>query len=122
MEHTTIAVDLAKSVFQVAVSHRPGRVDEEHRLTRARVLRFFAERPAATVLLEACGSAHHWGRELERLGHTVQSDTPGKAGGLMSGAASKAVALVVTPRGTRGGPGSRSVPVRRQRPVSECTS
>ena len=72
MEHTTIAVDLAKSVFQVAVSHRPGRVDEEHRLTRARVLRFFAERPAATVLLEACGSAHHWGRELERLGHTVQ--------------------------------------------------
>ena len=37
-------------------------------------------------------------------------------------AASKAVALVVTPRGTRGGPGSRSVPVRRQRPVSECTS
>ncbi len=72
MEHTTIAVDLAKSVFQVAVSHRPGQVDEEYRLTRARVLRFFAERPAATVLLEACGSAHHWGRELERLGHTVQ--------------------------------------------------
>ena len=76
MEHTTIAVDLAKSVFQVAVSHRPGQVDEEYRLTRARVLRFFAERPAATVLLEACGSAHNWGRELERLGHTVQSACP----------------------------------------------
>ena len=71
MPHTTIAVDLAKSVFQVAISHRPGRVDEEHRLSRGRFLKFFALQPAATVLLEACGSAHHWGRELERLGHTV---------------------------------------------------
>ena len=34
-------------------------------------MKFFALQPAATVLLEACGSAHHWGRELERLGHTV---------------------------------------------------
>ncbi len=72
MQHTTIAVDLAKSVFQVAISHRPGQVDEEHRLSRGRFLKFFATRPAATVLLEACGSSHHWGRELERLGHTVQ--------------------------------------------------
>ena len=71
MQHTTIAVDLAKSVFQVAVSHHTGRVDEEHRLTRARFLQFFAQRPAATVLLEACGSAHHWARTLEQLGHTV---------------------------------------------------
>ena len=61
MQHTTIAVDVAKSVFQVAVSHHPGRVDEEHRLSRARFLTFFADRPTATVLLEACGSAHHWG-------------------------------------------------------------
>ena len=38
MEHTTIAVDLAKSVFQVAVSHQPGRVDEERRLSRDRFL------------------------------------------------------------------------------------
>ena len=76
MQHTTIAVDLAKSVFQVAISHRPGRVDEEHRLSRGRVLKFFAARPAATVLLEACGSAHHWGRELEQLGHTVHLLAP----------------------------------------------
>ena len=38
MQHTTIAVDLAKSVFQVAISHRPGRVDKEHRLSRRRFL------------------------------------------------------------------------------------
>ena len=72
MQQTTIAVDLAKSVFQVAISHRPGHVAEEHRLSRARFLRFLATRPAATVLLEACGSAHHWGRTIEQLGHTVR--------------------------------------------------
>lgn len=70
MEHTTIAVDLAKSVFQVAVSHRIGQVTSEHRLRRSQMMPFFAQQPAATVLLEACGSAHHWARELQRLGHT----------------------------------------------------
>jgi transposase len=70
MEHTTIAVDLAKSVFQVAVSHRVGQVTSEHRLRRSQMMPFFAQQPAATVLLEACGSAHHWGREFQRLGHT----------------------------------------------------
>jgi len=72
MEHTTIAVDLAKSVFQVAVSSYPGRVDAECRLSRARVGPYFAKRPPAIVVLEACGSAHYWGRELQRLGHTVR--------------------------------------------------
>ena len=71
MQSTTIAVDLAKSVCQVAVSHRPGHVAEHHRLSRARFLAFFAERQPATVLLEACGSAHHWARELRSLGHSV---------------------------------------------------
>jgi transposase len=68
-KHTTIAVDLAKCVFEIAVSHRPGRVAERHRLARARLLPFFAQRPPATVVLEACGSAHHWARELQALGH-----------------------------------------------------
>lgn len=71
MNSTQVAVDLAKSVFQVAVSTTPGRVDEEHRLSRARFQRFFVEREPVEVLMEACGTAHHWGRELEALGHTV---------------------------------------------------
>jgi len=71
MEHTTIAVDLAKSVFEIAVSHHPGRVAERHRLSRDKFLSFFAERQPATVLLEACGSAHHWGRQIQALGHRV---------------------------------------------------
>ena len=72
MEHTTIAVDLAKSVFQVAVSHQAGRVDEERRLTRDHFLAFFAQRPPATVVFEACGSAHYWARQIQPLGHTLR--------------------------------------------------
>jgi transposase len=72
MKSTTIAVDLAKTVFEVAVSDRPGRITLRRRLSRSQFLRFFVQQPAATILLEACGSAHHWGRELQRLGHAVQ--------------------------------------------------
>jgi len=72
MEHTIIAVDLAKSVFQIAVSRRPGHVDEERRLSRDRFLVFFAQQPPATVVLEACGSAHYWARQLQPFGHTVR--------------------------------------------------
>jgi len=67
---TTIAVDLAKSVFEIAVSERPGKVSERHRLSRKQFLSFF-QRPPATVVMEACGSAHHWGRQIRELGHRV---------------------------------------------------
>jgi transposase len=72
MNSTQVAVDLAKSVFQVAISTVPGRVDQHRRLSRERFRRFFAERPSYEVLMEACGTAHHWGRELEALGHRVR--------------------------------------------------
>jgi len=71
MHHTTIAVDLAKNIFEIAVSDRPGRVTERHRFSRSRFHRFFAEHLPATVLFEACGTAHHWAHTLNRLGHTV---------------------------------------------------
>jgi transposase len=67
----TIAVDLAKSVFEIAVSRHPGRVAERHRLSRSGLLPFFAQHEAATVLFEACSSAHFWARELESLDHQV---------------------------------------------------
>ena len=66
---TTIAVDVAQSVLEIAVSPRPGLVAARHRLHRSGVLAFFAQQPAATVVLEACGSASYWARELEKLGH-----------------------------------------------------
>jgi transposase len=71
VKDTTIAVDVAKSVFEVAVSEQPGRVNARHRLGRERVLPFFAMQPRATIVMEACGSAHHWGRALDSLGHRV---------------------------------------------------
>jgi transposase len=72
MKTTQASVDLAKSVFQVALSTTPGRVDDQHRLSRKRFRRFFAEREPTEVLMEACGTAHHWGRELEAMGHRVR--------------------------------------------------
>lgn len=71
MAKMQIGVDLAKSVFELAVSHTPGHVQARRRLTRPALVPFFAQQPPAEVLLEACGSAHHWGRELQHLGHTV---------------------------------------------------
>jgi transposase len=71
MSTMQISVDLAKSVFQVAISNAPGRVESEHRLTRAGLVRFFAGHEPVEVLMEACGTAHYWGRELESLGHRV---------------------------------------------------
>lgn len=70
-KHTVAGVDIAKSVFEVAVSHEPGRVALRRRLSRGAFLTFFAQMPAATVVMEACGSAHYWARQLQDLGHTV---------------------------------------------------
>ena len=68
---TTIAVDVAKSVFEIALSHRPGRVAKRDRLSRGQFARFLATHPPATVLMEACGMAHFWGRHAEASGHRV---------------------------------------------------
>lgn len=71
MKDTTIAVDVAKSVFEVAVSSRPGHVRARHRLSRDGFARLLGEQAAATVVMEACGSAHYWGRRAQRHGHHV---------------------------------------------------
>jgi transposase len=69
MQGTTIAVDLAKSVFEVAVSQRPGSVSKRHRLSRTQFSRFLAAQAPATVVMEACGTAHYWAREAHARGH-----------------------------------------------------
>src|SRR5260370_29801150 len=67
----TIAVDLAKSVFEIVVSDQPGKVVARERLPRRTFLDFFVNRPTATLVMEACGSAHFWARKIQSLGHTV---------------------------------------------------
>ena len=69
---TTIAVDLAKNVFEIAVSRHPGRIAERKRLARSRLPTFFLQQPLATVLMEACGSSHYWARLIEAQGHQVR--------------------------------------------------
>ena len=59
MNATTVAVDLAKSVFQLVVADASWRVLETHRLTRAQFERWFANRDVALVIMESCGSARH---------------------------------------------------------------
>ena len=72
MNRTTIAVDLAKSVFQVAVADADWRVVARQRFSRGQLLRFFAEQQPCLVVIEACGTAHFWGRWLSSLGFTVR--------------------------------------------------
>src|SRR5687768_16340392 len=68
---TAIAVDVAKNVFQLGVSDRPGKVKRTERLQRSQFLPFVATQPASTVVMEACGSAQFWARRIEQLGHRV---------------------------------------------------
>lgn len=72
MNASTVAIDLAKSVFQLAVADQSGRVVETHRLTRAQFSRWFDNRSVGLVVMEACGSAHHWARTLVARGFEVK--------------------------------------------------
>ncbi len=76
MQAIRYGIDLAKSVFQVHGVDASGEVVLRRQLRRAEVLKFFAKQPAALIGLEACGSAHHWGRELTRLGHEARLMPP----------------------------------------------
>lgn len=69
MNTTTIGVDVAKSVFQVSLANRAGRVLSRKRLSRSSFQRFLAEQPEADIILEACATAHHWARTAQSHGH-----------------------------------------------------
>jgi transposase len=73
---TTIGLDLAKGVFQAHGADETGAVVFRKKLRRAQVLEFFSAQPACTVAMEACGGAHHWGREIGNLGHSVRLIPP----------------------------------------------
>lgn len=72
MKASMIGLDIAKSVFQVHGEAADGQMVVQQRLRRSQVAGFFAKLPAARIGIEACGSAHYWGRELSRLGHEVR--------------------------------------------------
>lgn len=75
-EVSTIGLDIAKSIYQVHGVDVDGAVVIRRRISRAKILEFFAALPSCLVGIEACPSAHHWSRELQALGHTVRLMPP----------------------------------------------
>ena len=73
---TTIGLDIAKRVFQAHGADKTGREVFRKKLTRGKVLSFLASQPRCLVALEACGGAHHWGREISKLGYEVRLIAP----------------------------------------------
>lgn len=76
MDISTIGLDLAKSVFQVHGIDASDTVRVRKTLRRAQVLPFFAKLPRCLVGMEACGTSHHWAREILKLGHEVRLMPP----------------------------------------------
>ena len=76
MKITTVGIDLAKNVIQVHGVDERGKTVLKKSLKRMQVLPFFAHLPVCLIGMEACGSAHHWARKLQTLGHTVKLMAP----------------------------------------------
>ena len=76
MDISTIGLDLAKSVFQVHGVDASGAVVVRKTLRRSQVLPFFTKLSPCLVGMEACGTSHHWARELIALGHGVRLMPP----------------------------------------------
>ena len=75
-EVSIIGIDLAKRSFQLHGARADGSVVFRKTLRRGKVLAFLASQPRCVVAMEACASAHYWGREIMRLGHEVRLIPP----------------------------------------------
>lgn len=73
---STIGIDIAKSVIQVHGATESGRRLFSKKLYRSEFLPFMANLKPCLVGMEACAGAHHWGRELSKLGHEVKLMAP----------------------------------------------
>jgi len=76
MKITTVGIDLAKNVFQVHAVDERGKAVLRKQLRREQVAAFFVNLPPCLIGIEACASAHHWGRTLQHFGHTVRLMAP----------------------------------------------
>jgi transposase len=75
-EVSIIGLDLAKSVFQAHGAAADGSVVFRRKLSRGLLLKFLAGQPSCVVAMEACASAHQWGRMIGDLGHDVRLIPP----------------------------------------------
>ena len=72
MSIAMVGLDIAKSVPQLHAVDATGKVQLRRKLRRGDVIAFFEQQPRCTVVLEACGAAHHWARVLGGLGDEVK--------------------------------------------------
>ena len=72
MKLSVIGVDLAKEVIQVNIVTAHGKKKQNKAIKRAKFLEFMSQQPRSLIGMEACGSAHYWGRKLEQQGHSVK--------------------------------------------------
>ena len=75
-EVSIIGIDLAKRSFQLHGARADGSVAFRKKLSRGKLLAFLASQPRCVVAMEACASAHYWGREIGKLGHEVRLIAP----------------------------------------------
>jgi len=68
---TTITIDLAKDVFQVAVFNKYGKVISNKAMSDKKMVLLVLQHPEAHIYMEACGSAHYWGRKFKQQGRQV---------------------------------------------------
>ena len=108
---TRIGLDLAKRVFQVHAVDAKGEIVVARKLTRSQLIPFFAELPSCVVAMEACSSAHHWGRALIELGNEVRLVPPAHVKPYMRRNKSDQVDAAAIYE-AMGRPGQRFVPVR----------
>lgn len=76
MKITTVGIDLAKNVFQVHGIDEHGQAVLKKQQRRDQMATFFVNLSPCLVGMEACGSAHHWGRKLTSMGHAVRLMAP----------------------------------------------
>lgn len=76
MKITTIGIDIAKSIFHLCGVNKMGRVLKKKQLKRKQVLPYLARLEPALVVMEACGGANYWAREIQALGHEVKLIAP----------------------------------------------
>jgi transposase len=111
MNVTTIGIDLAKHTFSLHGVDSRGKMVFHKTLSRGKLLPFLAQQPPSLIGMEACSGAHHWGRQLQTLGHRVgimasRFVAPYRKGGKNDGNDAEAICEAV------GRPGMRFVPVK----------
>lgn len=76
MKTTTLAIDLAKNVFQLYGIAESGKKSVDRKISRAKLYEYMANLPGCEVIMEACGGSHYWARKFRWMGHEVKLVSP----------------------------------------------